>query len=102
MLCLSYVAVSLACDGEAVLALMKGSFSCSLVLCLSYLLGCVACDGEAVLALVRGSFTCGLVLCLPHVARLCGLRWGGGASFGARLLCMWPCAVCCLCCLGVS
>jgi len=40
---------------------------------LPLLLGCVACDGEAVLALVRGSFACGLVLCLPYVARLCGL-----------------------------
>ena len=48
------------------------------------LLGCVACDGEAVLALVRGSFACSLVLCLSYVARLCGLRWGGGASVGAR------------------
>ena len=92
----------MACDGEAVLALVRGSFACGLVLCLSYLLGCLACDGEAVLALVRDSFACGLVLCLSYVARLCGLRWGGGASVGARLLCMWPCAVCCLCCLGVS
>jgi len=73
-----------ACDGEAVLALVRGSFACSLVLCLSYVAVSLACDGEAVLALVRGSFACSLVLCLSYVARLCGLRWGGGASVGAR------------------
>jgi len=32
------------------------------------LLGCVACDGEAVLALVRGCFACGLVQCVAFVA----------------------------------
>ena len=48
------------------------------------LLGCVACDGEAVLALVRGSFACSLVLCLSYVARLRGLQWDGGASFDGR------------------
>ena len=44
-----------ACDGEAVLALVRGSIACSLVLCLSYVLGCVACDGMAVLVLMGGS-----------------------------------------------
>ena len=61
------------------------------------MLGCLACDGEAVLALMKGSFACGLVLCLSYVARLCGLRWGGGASVGARLLCMWAGAMSFLC-----
>ena len=73
-----------ACDGEAVLALVRGSIACSLVLCLSYVLGCVACDWETVLALVRGSFVCHLVLCLSYVARLRGLRWGGGASIDEK------------------
>ena len=41
-----------ACDGEAVLALVRGSFACSLVLFLSYVAVSLACDGEAVLALV--------------------------------------------------
>ena len=57
-----------ACDEEAVLALVRGSFACSLVLCLFYVAVSLACDGEAVLALVRGSFTCSLVLCLSYVA----------------------------------
>jgi len=48
------------------------------------LLGCVACDWETVLALVRGSFVCHLVLCLSYVARLRGLRWGGGASIDEK------------------
>ena len=45
----------LACDVEVVLALMKGSFACCLVVCVTYMLGCAACDGEAVLALMKGS-----------------------------------------------
>ena len=44
-----------ACDGEALLALVRGSIACSLVLCLSYVLGCVACDGMAVLVLMGDS-----------------------------------------------
>jgi len=47
-------------------------------------LGCLACDGEAVLALMKGSFACCLDVCVTFVARLYGLRWGGGASVGAR------------------
>ena len=39
---------------------------------------------NAVLALVRGSFVCHLVLCLSYVARLFGLRWGGGASIDEK------------------
>jgi len=53
---------------------------------------------NAVLALVRGSFACSLVQCLYDVARLCGLRLGGGASVGARLLCMSFSIVSFLCC----
>jgi hypothetical protein len=48
------------------------------------LLGCDACVGEAMLALMKGSFACCLDVCVPFVARLCGLRWGGGASVGVR------------------
>jgi len=51
---------------------------------LPLLLDCVACDGEAVLALMKGSFACCLDVCVTFVARLCGLRWGGGASVGVR------------------
>ena len=43
-----------ACDGEAVLALVRGCFACGLVLCLSNVLGCLACDGMAVLVLMGG------------------------------------------------
>ena len=73
-----------ACDGEAVLALVRGSIACSLLLCLSYVLGCVACDGEAVLALMKSSLACCLDLCVTFVASVHGLRWGGGASVGVR------------------
>jgi len=41
---------------------------------LPLLLGCLACDVEVVLALMKGSLACCLVLCLPYVARLFGLR----------------------------
>jgi len=37
-----------------------------------------------VLALVKGSLARGLVLCVTFVARLCGLRCGGGARFDER------------------
>ena len=73
-----------ACDGMAVLALMGGSLHLVWRYVFPMLLGCVACDWEAVLALVRGSFVCHLVLCLSYVARLFGLRWGGGASIDER------------------
>jgi len=48
------------------------------------LLGCVACDGEAVLALMKSSLACCLDLCVTFVASVHGLRWGGGASVGVR------------------
>ena len=50
------------------------------------LLGCLACDGEAVLALMKGSLACCLDLCVTFVAicSVHGLRWGGGASVGVR------------------
>ena len=48
------------------------------------LLGCLACDVEVVLALMKGSFACCLVVCVTFVARLCSLRWGGGARFDER------------------
>ena len=51
---------------------------------LPLLLGCLACDGEVVLALMKGSLACCLDVCVPFVARLCGLRWGGGARIGVR------------------
>ena len=57
-----------------------------MVLCYAFSmqLGCEACDGEAMLALMKGSLACCLDVCVPFVARLCGLRWGGGASVGVR------------------
>ena len=48
------------------------------------LLGCLACDGEAVLALMKGSLACCLDLCVTFVASVHGLRWGGGASVDVR------------------
>ena len=47
-------------------------------------LGCLASDVEFEQALMKGSLACCLDVCVTFVARLCGLRWGGGASVGVR------------------
>ena len=47
-------------------------------------LGCLACDVEFEQALMKGSLARGLDVCVPFVARLFGLRCGGGARFDER------------------